>query len=477
MPNSISAYSIQLKGRTKEAASCSDIVTDEFIQSTVQPNSSGEPVFELGDVDKQFAKGKHGNITELLIYYREFQIDPIKFRLALIDTVNTFPILCGRRTDSRVVGNVGVRYSVVRVQETMFLARPTSPVFFARPTSQPCESTGTEVFSIRVALGQQKESIGHTCSSSIGVMWDHSICDVGGVSLLLQHLSSCYTSRTSQHSRLFTHVDRNVQCHLLQYHNQFLSPSVNHHRRDGGDMVKPKGVESVEWVYSNDELEELKLKWSAKTKHTALFCEIVSLLKGSCFPNMRTVSISVDKRSTLPHICETEPQLANLSQNHFGNTTFISVATLPDQTVSSDIPSKDGVDDYILSSLMSALDARAPCEVQLKEMADLHLTTWWHPLHPRTATLTGYNALSFGCEVCPQYMIGPNTTASAARICMNTGKVYEYNEACVSPFSRILYTCICLMSHSCDVLVSLAQCDHSPELDRRRIASHTENTH
>jgi hypothetical protein len=77
--------------------------------------------------------------------------------------------------------------TTIRVSDSLLLSRPPPSCLFAPP--RPASDQGTDVFTIRIARGKTLE-----LGSTLGVMWDHALSDVGGIAQLLSFVSALYSN-------------------------------------------------------------------------------------------------------------------------------------------------------------------------------------------------------------------------------------------------------------------------------------------
>ena len=130
--------------------------------------------------------------------------------------------------------------------------------------------------------------------------------------------------------------------------------------------VKPDGgVCVVEWAYSPDELAALPRALPGSTRHVALFADVASLLRAAGHA-LETVSVSRDDRARMPGL----PR-----ECHFGNGTLICVARLP-------APGECARRDRRRHRRRAPprRRRRRRSAAQLPALADMHFTSWWHPL-------------------------------------------------------------------------------------------------
>ena len=113
-------------------------------------------------------------------------------------------------------------------------------------------------------------------SSSIGITFDHALTDVGGAALFLAHISAIYCEQppppsqttSAARSRTSSRGSASTRCRPLKARMK--------HKVEGGV--------ALEWSYSSAELAELKDPVGARTRHDALFADVVVLLReGACW--------------------------------------------------------------------------------------------------------------------------------------------------------------------------------------------------
>jgi hypothetical protein len=95
--------------------------------------------------------------------------------------------------------------TTIRVSDSLLLSRPPPACLFSPP--RPPSDQGTDVFTIRIARGKTLE-----LGSTLGVMWDHALSDVGGIAKLLSFVSALYSNSDVDVKPLMPmHHDRSMQ--------------------------------------------------------------------------------------------------------------------------------------------------------------------------------------------------------------------------------------------------------------------------
>jgi hypothetical protein len=121
------------------------------------------------------------------------------------------PLLCtlGRRRSDYISiddSDTVPMLTTIRVSDNLLLSRPPPSCLFSPP--RPASDQGTDVFTIRIARGK---TLG--LGSTLGVMWDHALSDVGGIAQLLSFVSALYSNVDVKPLLVPTkmHHDRSVQ--------------------------------------------------------------------------------------------------------------------------------------------------------------------------------------------------------------------------------------------------------------------------
>ena len=434
---------------TDEELEREGLLTEQLLprNRTLQPSTLPSGSWLLGACDAEFVKGRP-TFVDLLVLCEE-PLDPGRLVAALQVVLDTgFGCVAGRRHESAVEPTGGLRFSHVRAA-TIATDSGGAPTLFDSPPRQPAGEP-TEVLTVRLTTAP------HHCptQSSLGIVWDHAMCDVGGIALLLAHVSACYAARPSPPP---PHNDRSRQRASVA-----ARPVETRGSAEGGEPSKPsepsepsepavrgdsatpapaaalregdhrrRGVGVVvEWASSGDELQLLKAEAVARTRHEALFAEALCLLReagaAELEPRTRTRTRTRTRPPPAPptptatRIPHSHPQQAGLSiatvsisrddrarvglpAEHFGNGTLITTATLPP-------PPADRA--AVAAALRTAIEGGGAV-TQLTSAADVHLTSWWHPLQ---------RDLSFGCAAPPALAMGPATLGVCCRLCGRQGQ-------------------------------------------------------
>lgn len=357
---------------------------------------STEIKWTLGAIDQSFVKGKRPSFVELAMMVHTC-IDPSRLAMALRLCLEdgAAMLACGRRQGATTIVASHFRFTTLTVDNATLLRRPADHCLFDTPRADA--GGATDMLTLRLSTSP-------SAGSAIGITWDHALCDVGGIALFLERLSAAYTG---SHVPAPLHGDRELQKlamdaaaptmrDLSSTRGSVLSPL------DGGVQASKGGVATVEWRYTASDLSHLKAAMGAQTRHDALWADIICLLRDSGHP-INTVSISRDSRGRGP-----------LPKTHFGNATLIVSCQLP-------LPPADR--GMVAAAVRRAIEADA-AEPQLRQPADLHLTSWWHPLQ-RSLSFEGVApstpASTASAVPQPSFAIGPAAVAVAARICANSG--------------------------------------------------------
>eukprot|EP01052_Picozoa_sp_SAG31_P004743 SAG31_NODE_200_length_20519_cov_57.688833_6_plen_862_part_00 len=515
--------------------------------STILADSvSEELTMQLGAIDAEFVKSRRSVTVDLVLTFVGAVIDVRLFETALRKVLAEQRLFCAHclRVKDKLVPHwtaadaiSAVRVTGLVVDDSVLFGRPASAQLFeptrvveinsnrsreaALRSSEGCSAgdalhsvAGSEVLTFRIATGSNPDTLPGR-SSTIAVTWDHALTDVGGIALLLAHVSAAYNDSACPRSsempgRVSTatckgtwpmlpsvHTDRMLQKTLVESQAQsalklparWLSP------RQGGATPAV-----VEWSYSPQALAQLK-SMAAKTvpdgcnitRHLAVFADVIELLRRAA-QNDGNMPAASDHRQN--QLCPTTVRTASISRDgrgrgvlppgHFGNGTLIIPLVLSDlgegsqlkaenvmkrteseqgsmipvghtayswgqscRTDSTSVPvghtlyswsGNDATQVQQLSgpsttecdrastldaetttsrtdrSLVSLLAERVQCGAavpQLARPADIHFTSWWHPLvrYP----------LQFGAACNPLFDYGPAASAAAKLICKLTG--------------------------------------------------------
>ena len=161
------------------------------------------------------------------------------------------------------------------------------------------------------------------------------------------------------------------------------------------------GVAVVEWVYSAEALQHLKQGSAARTRHQAVFADVLRLLEAAGHTPLATASISRDARGR-----------GGLPDGHFGNATLITVANLDRCHSQGSACGVLASRTKLAAALRNSIET-GDAVAQLSKPADIHFTSWWHPLQ---------RDLDFGGSSPAEFNLGPDTVTVAAKLCKMTGK-------------------------------------------------------
>lgn len=347
--------------------------------------------WELGAIDRAFVKGKHPATLELLVRLRHVLelsslIDALRRALAGSDCA-----WCGHRVGTQIVAGHGVRIAHSQVPAHVLRARPVPSCLFERLRVGKRED-GNEVLALKVATSA---GIG----STLGLTWDHAFCDVGGAALFLSRLSACYGGQAPTPPPL--HHERQLQQALLV---QSLQSAVvpRPHRESGmgrraGNDGDGGAIATLVWEQTAASLEELRVSCAARSRHEALFAHVIALLRAAGHA-VATASVSRNGRGR-----------GSLPTQHVGNGALI---------VESQLPPPPASRLQLAAALRAAIDGD-PGVAQLRVPADVHFTSWWHPLQVRVGV---------GARACVDARIRTRTRMHAC----------TYTRACTCPRMHIL---------------------------------------
>ena len=366
---------------------------------------SSSTLHALGEIDASFCKGRSPAWLELLVRVPK-ALDAVQLLKAL-EAVLPF-YAAGRRDGSHIVASDSVRVGIAQASEATILMHPVPSCLFEPPRA---DARGRfEVLTLRIA----------TASSwtALGLTWDHALCDVGGASLLLSRLSAVYTGAEPLPPPLDHARDEQRSLVVTAERGERVSPSSA-----AAAAAPPPNAEAVAsgaggvgtlyWRMSAAQLHRLKTAASAQTRHDALWAEVIRLLRGAGHA-VRTASISRDGRRRSP----------TMSPYHFGNATCIVFAALPSP------PSEAAA---VAAAVRAAIEGEEAV-AQLRRPADVHFTSWWHPLQA-PMTFGASSATDFSLPSTPSlalhstqdsaprpsgeapFAIGPTTLAIGCRIC------------------------------------------------------------
>jgi hypothetical protein len=262
------------------------------------------------------------------------------------------------------------------------------------------------MLSIRLVTGEE--------SCAIAVCFDHALCDVSGVSLLLAHVISRYYGTTSSVLPSPDINGRDQQARIIalaQNDNADAGSNSSADSSGGADsngrgthQKKPTpkgGCGCVEFSYSAELLRKMKASSAAHSRHDAVFTDVLLLLREvkraeeSSEEGIHSATISRDDRAR-----------AGLSAEHFGNGIVAVHAELP--------PGEDS--KVVAAALREAIkegfgQAGEQQSTGTGQYADVHLNTWWHPLQRIQSQLPSLQGFS----------IGPSSLAAAGQMCMSRG--------------------------------------------------------
>ena len=281
--------------------------------SEIQPVYSAElhshifsDPLNIGQCDAAFVKGGQPTYVELLIRVSA-ALDPARlFAAAQFVLDGHFACVCGRRVGEVIAPGGGLRVSHVQIaNEKVLTASPPSSDLFEPPHRVVQRDSGSELMTLRLATSAHHSTIGYT--------WDHALADVGGAAHFLAHLAAAYAAqplppppchnRSLQLSHVAASSNEDVEIAPSIAINA-PPPAAATSSHQPPERIKRKkavegGVAYVEWSYSAADLSTLKQLAGARTRHDALFADVVYLLRASGHSPLETVSLSRDDRKRL----------------------------------------------------------------------------------------------------------------------------------------------------------------------------------
>lgn len=353
----------------------------------MEPDKANIKPCELGYIDRSFVKGKRPVVVDLLVTYQGL-FDQEIFDKTVQYALSEANMLGGNRVKSYITYGNRIKCSS-RVNETSSY-RQTKDLF----ESLSCNDEENEVFAMRMTKNIKLKT------SQIGISWDHSLCDVGGISLVLQRIEAAYFNESVALLLPKLHHDRSIQ-DSVRFQNAANFDSLAKASSTNYPIIgKFEDVTEIQFVYTKNLLDLLKEKSLARTRHQALFTDIILLLS-AIGHTVNTASISVSARG----------KKFNIPCEHFGNTTL--VVAVPIQCHFNDcIDCSKAVTASIHKAITEEIGVP-----QLTKPADVHFTSWWHPLQILTSFDTPLNHISR-----LSYDIGPQTRESAKKLTAITGK-------------------------------------------------------
>lgn len=400
------------------------------------------PIY-LGQLDARFAQeGRRPTLVTLLLVFPEV-LDQDRLVAAVQAALIEFPAACGRRAGTTITSGPGVRFTATTVELEALHARPPPRCLFDPPSRSDSEDhsggvPATEVLTVRLATSQG----GRQCS--LGVCFDHALCDISGVALWLSHVSAHYTEQPSAPLPPRPHHARQEQARIVARCEVQLpdrpddqgvpARGIPQNASVGGDCqptpcetVRPVpvmkgGCVCVEWSYTAADLRHLKDVYKAYSRHDACFADVLLLLRGAgagastgvgSASSITSVTISRDDRA-----------IADIPTEHFGNGIVLVKASLPQNA--------DASGCEIAAALRSAIrDGQGESGIDtaggggVEAAADVHLNTWWHPLQKPMSfgvcTLKDSDDMIEGQAQQPTFAIGPASLAGAGQMCLSRG--------------------------------------------------------
>lgn len=373
----------------------------EYITPDHSPDKDEK--WELGPADINHAQGRHPSFVELLVSVPR-RLDPALFAAGLRSVLSNFACAAGWRAagGTAIVAGSGVRFSAIRVADDVLLAKPPAPCLFDRLRIRDGDGadvkSGSEVLTLRISVGQSGQS------SIVGLCFDHALCDVAGAVLLLAHVSARYAGDPlpaaphhdrMQQARFVEPTDGSEDVGSASAGGKAVRTMAGANSRQRTIRIKG-GCVCVEWDYNAAALQELKVTYEAKSRHDAVFSDVLQLLHSAGHTPLATVSITRDERGR-----------AGLPAEHFGNGAVQILATLPPLPASG---------SAVAAALRSAIESGTGVEKNGDSgqvLADAHLNTWWHGLQRPVSFGAGADLANFSR--------GPGTLATAANQCAKRG--------------------------------------------------------
>ena len=305
--NNVASNIILLRSAPPRRARASEI--QPVYSAELHSQNPSDPL-NIGQCDAAFVKGGQPTYVELLIRISNALDAARLFAAAQSVLDNNFACVCGQRVGEVItpVGG-GLRMSHVQIaDEKVLTASPPSSDLFELPHRVVHRDSGSELMTLRLATSAHHSTIGFT--------WDHALADVGGAAHFLAHLSAAYAAQPLPPPPCH---NRSLQrSHVAASSNGVVSACIAPHapsvaitappppaaeassaqltERTKGKKAVEGGVAYVEWSYSADELSTLKQLSGARTRHDALFADVVYLLRAAGHSPLDTVSLSRDDR-------------------------------------------------------------------------------------------------------------------------------------------------------------------------------------
>lgn len=388
------------------------LVDPAFVAPDSEGLGDGSIGTELGVLDLEFTRTRP-TYVELLLRFPE-PLAHGAFVKSLRETLAEFPAAAGRREGACIIGNGGVRFSAVAVDRAALMSRPPSTDLFDMPDrhtitkridSRPDDN---QVLTLRVSSSSatNESTSGQICG--LGIVFDHALCDIGGVSNLLAHVSYKYSMNTKT---VCSSVNDAAAAEGIAPPSPPASPT---HLRENQSLIQFKpdsedcttalsapprlkgGVACVDIIYCPKLLHHLKAEYKAVSRHEATYTDIVMLLQSAGqVPPVRTATLSRDDR-----------QRSGLGVDHFGNG-----AVMLDVDFCGAVQQGDGC--AVAACIRAAIsEGVGRPQSASTHTADVHLNTWWHPLQ---------RDLSFGLGTQPSFSIGPGSLCASGQICVARG--------------------------------------------------------
>ena len=418
--------------------------------SDADENHQPANAIPLGPLDRDFC-GRNPTQVELLIRLN-MPMDANVFQQSLRSTLSRFPAACGRRKNTIIEPGRGVQFSAIHVSDPRLVeSQPPSPILFDNLVeSEPgCMVTVRMIEAGDTDEGETKaEGAVSKSVHAIAICFDHALCDVSGIALMMAHALSNYSSRTKKSKDNFTNEVESVvhktplnvpmpppvsdreeqQLRIMKHdskpfgHSEPMTgvESQNSGAAGTGDHSDPAlgsakstkrgplkgGCGCVQWFYSSEELEDMKKVLSAHSRHDAAFTDVVLMLRHAYKQQAETFSGYTLRSATLSR---DDRVRAGVSHEMFGNGAVLIRADLPGEPISHTSGATIEEGPAVAASIRAAVNT-SNRQTQDEAWTDVHLNTWWHPLKYLKCL-----------PMVRGFAIGPGALAAAAQICVSRG--------------------------------------------------------
>ena len=315
----------------------------------------------LGVLDLEFTRSRP-TYVELCLVFPGSALRPDVFVGALRGALASFPSAAGRMDGALIRGTAGVRFSAVDgVDRAAVLSRPPHADLFDTPDRHTilkrsdARPEDNQVLTLRLSTAEASEDGTNLCA--LGVVFDHALCDVGGLGSLLAHISHAYAISLAKAVPSISAADASGDAAAAadddDDDDDTAAPPAPTHDRAQQSRIQFKharaknaspasfaqppppppprlkgGVACVDIIYNPDLLSRLKAKYRAASRHEAAYTDLVLLLQAAGqMPPMRTATISRDDRVR-----------SGLGADHFGNGVVMVDADFCDAALRGDGP-------------------------------------------------------------------------------------------------------------------------------------------